>query len=462
MSAQTSPDPLNPAVAALLNLQQRFAAATTQEALAYAAVNETLYLVGYRQAVLWQEGSARRGGKIVALSGLPLVNPEAPFIQWLTVLLGHLAGRHLQGEVVTQGDLPEEMGRHWQEWLPTHGLWLPLLLPALAEQSGGPQRLGGLFLVREQPWSAGEQQLLAHLSLSMAQAWWGLLTRQHLLRRLWANRPTVPVLFWLCLVLGGLAIPVRQSVLAPAEVVAYQPAVLRAPMDGVVDEFHVVPNQSVTAGQPLLNLDTTKLRNRLEVTGKELEVAQAEHRHAVQSALQDPRNKAKLALLRGRIQQKESDLAYIRSQLERVTLVAPRDGVVLFSDENDWVGRPVSVGERLLMLADPEKVELEIRLPVADALPAILRPEEAAAPVELFPATDADHTLAASVRYASYRAELTQEGVLAYTLRARFAEGEPLPRLGLRGSAKISAAQVPLFYYLLRRPLAALRPLLGL
>ncbi|MEO5339741.1 MAG: HlyD family secretion protein [Magnetococcus sp. MYC-9] len=460
MSSQSQEESLNPSIAALLHLQQRLSSVTCMAALGYAAVNETVFLIPYRQAALWQHpwsGAKPGRGRVVALSGLPVVDPEVPFVQWLSALLAHLTAQHPSLVAVTAGSLPASLAESWQTWLPAYGLWLPLQLPAMEGEESCASRLGGLFLVREQPWSEAEQRLLLHLGLTLAQVWWGLLTRQRWWQRFGGLRPRFPTLVWMTVLGGLMLIPVQQSVLAPAEVVAFKPVVVRAPMEGVVDTFHVTPNQSVVAGQPLLNLDTRKLRNRLEVIGKELEVAQAEHRQALQSVLQDPKGKAKLALLRGRIQQKEADWSYTRNQLERVTLVAPREGVVVFGDEHEWIGRPVSVGERLLMLADPQQVELEVRLPVADAVAL-----QSGTALEFFPAADADRSLAATLRHASYRAELTPEGVLAYTLRGEFTSTERLPRLGLRGTAKIFGERVRLFYHLFRRPLAAARQLFGL
>jgi multidrug efflux pump subunit AcrA (membrane-fusion protein) len=54
------------------------------------------------------------------------------------------------------------------------------------------------------------------------------------------------------LVLAG-ALPVHLTVLAPGELVAAQPVVLRAPLDGVIDKVHVQPNQMVRKGQPCLD-----------------------------------------------------------------------------------------------------------------------------------------------------------------------------------------------------------------
>jgi hypothetical protein len=45
--------------------------------------------------------------------------------------------------------------------------------------------------------------------------------------------------------------------------------------------------------------------------------------------------------------------------------------------------------------------------------------------------------------------------------RARLRDGQGLPRIGLRGTAKIYAGRVTLGYYLLRKPLAFVRRSLG-
>ena len=63
---------------------------------------------------------------------------------------------------------------------------------------------------------------------------------------------------------------------------------------------------------------------------------------------------------------------------------------------------------------------------------------------------------------ASYQATLSPESVASYKLRARFEEGTELPRIGLRGTARISGEWVLLGYYLFRRPLAHLREWSGL
>ena len=67
------------------------------------------------------------------------------------------------------------------------------------------------------------------------------------------------------------------------------------------------------------------------------------------------------------------------------------------------------------------------------------------------------------ITYASYKADLTPENVLAYHIRADF-EGDSIeqkPRIGLRGVAKLYGDDVPLIYYLLRKPLSYVRQKFG-
>ncbi|MBF0126219.1 MAG: HlyD family efflux transporter periplasmic adaptor subunit [Magnetococcales bacterium] len=444
--------PLDTILGGLLNLQNRLCSATTREGFHFTVVNEIFYLVNYRQAVLWRAGASRGKGRVEALSGVPLLDRDVPFAQWCARLMTHLETLDLrQPALLKPEELPAPFPKTWAEWLPEHALWLPVALP------GEAPLLGGVLFARETPWSEGEILMLTQLGLTMAPVWWGLHARRAPWQRLREKGARKSRLLLLLGLLGLSLLPVRQSVLAPAEVTPLNPVVVRAPIDGVVERFHVTPNQGVVAGQPLLSLDAKKLDNRLIVTRNELDVARAEYRQAVQTALRNPRDSTRIALLKGRVEQKTADLEFIRQQLEQVKIVASRDGVAVFSDENDWLGRPVTLGERIMMLADPTRVELEIHLPIADAIS--LAP---GAPVALYPAASPGQPLHAKLRYSSYRADIQPDGVLAYRLKADFSADTSLPGLGLRGFARIYGAEVTLFHYLARRPLAMGRRMVGL
>jgi multidrug resistance efflux pump len=150
------------------------------------------------------------------------------------------------------------------------------------------------------------------------------------------------------------------------------------------------------------------------------------------------------------------DMNFAADQLARVQVKAAREGVAVFADVNDWTGKAVSVGEKVLVLADPGKVELTGYLPVADQI--ALKP---GADVTFYPKASPFTAYHARVETVAYRAAPTDEAVLAYRVKARFVKGEAVPRLGLMGTARLYAGRVPLIYYLLRRPLASLRQWLG-
>ena len=387
------------------------------------------------------------------MSGVAILDPHAPYALWLDRVqqtFSKSCGDE-RPATVDATILPPELGRDWAKWLPTYALRLPL------PGGAGRPSPGALFLAREEPWTEPEVHLLSYVGDAYGHAWTALTGRPGWFNRVTGRGRIAGGLAALVLLAAAGALPVPQSALAPAEVIARTPSVVRAPIDGVVDRFEVQPNQPVTEGQTLLLLDRTRLQNRLDVARKALEVAEAEYRQGQQQALNDPRAKANLSVLKGRMDQQAAETAYVEELLTRVEIRAPRSGVAIFDDVNDWIGKPVSIGERILTVAAPDETELEIRLPVGDALPL---PD--GAEVRLFLNTDPQHPVPARLTFAGYQPDLTPEGVLAYRLKAGFAEGVPAPRIGLKGTAKIIGDDGPLALLLLRRPLASLRQRLGL
>lgn len=451
-------------LANLVQLERKARQAAAPSDLGFVMVNESSLLVPYRQAALWRSGA--RGGQVAALSGVAAPERDAPFVDWLRRACAHLgaAGQGVGGRgvggmgaatpesaairAVGPADLPEGMAAGWAEWLPPHGLWVPLRRGA-----AGPD-LGGLLLAREQAWTEGDRVLLGYLAEAYGHAWGALLggrggrrIRDRLLdRRRWVGAATLAGL------VGLGFVPVRQSVLAPAEVIAREPALVRAPFDGVVDGVQVRPNEPVEQGALLLRLDPRRLENGLEVARKAHEVAAAEYRQTAQQAVLDPRSRANLAILQGRMEQHAAEVRYYEDLLARIEVRAPQAGVAIFEDANDWIGKPVAVGERIMTVADPADTLVELRLPVEDAID--LPP---GAEVQVFLNVDPGRPVPARVEFHGYKAEPRQDGALAYRLKAAIEPGAERPRLGLKGTAKIYAREVPLYAYLLRRPLAELR-----
>ena len=219
--AQRPAPPQDPALrelATLLQLGRRTRGAQSAEVIGFVAVNESRELFEYRQAALGRASALSQAlpGEVMAVSGLPQVDPQAPYVQWLRNLFRFLARQDLPepGAAVRPlraKDLPDLLAREWAAWLPEHALLLPL-------QGPDGQVLAHLLCARERPWDEHELVLATELAgiygytlarFVAADSW-------HLRLRRWAL--PAKSRWWLALAsLAVCLIPVRLSVLAPAE-----------------------------------------------------------------------------------------------------------------------------------------------------------------------------------------------------------------------------------------------------
>jgi hypothetical protein len=438
----------------LLELGKRARVAASREELAFILVNDTRQLLSYRQAALW----FRRGG-LETLSGVIQPEANAPYAQWLNRVCRALSEKDAgQPFRVTDADLPRELVAEWKEWLPAEVVWVPVT----ASDSHPGSSPGGLLLAADMPFGHEALALLGEWMHAWRHAWLALFRpsawplapwRRTQQRKAWWRHRTILAAL---AVLLFCALPVRITVVAPGELVPADPAVIRAPLDGVIGEFQVHPNESVTAGQPLLSFDEAALASRLTVARQALATARAEYRQAAQLALSDPKSKAELATLVGKIGERRAEADFLSGQLERSHILAPRDGIVIFDDPSEWIGRPVQTGERIMRIADPHDVEIEAWIPIGDAIPL----QEGAA-VSLYLASDPFASVTAKLRYLNHDASPRPEGVYAYRARAVL-DAPTRHRIGLKGTAKLYGGWVPLGYWVLRRPLAAIRQFLAM
>jgi len=381
-----------------------------------------------------------------------LVSPDysAPFIVWMSKVFEYLKEADREKiEPVSRDDLPIALQQEWTSWFPSYGLVVPLASPR-------GQLVGLLLLVRDTLWTDSECTLLSMLSDAYGHAWQALAIKPTLFTKLVVSRNKTAIIVSVLLI-ALCFIPVRQSAIAPAEVIARNPHIVRSGVEGVIKEFQVQPNQAVKKGEPLLLLDDARIANQLEIAKKAMDTAESEYRQASQQALFDSKSKLRLVSLRGQVDQHSAEVEYYKTLKERIVIRAPRDGIVIFDSVNDWIGRPVALGERIMMVADPVDVELEIQLPVADAI-YLQEGNE----VRLFLNVSAHKSALANLRFLSYQAATNPAGVFAYRLVANFSDSDNLPRIGLKGSAKLYGEPTTFAAYLLRRPYFAVRQYLGL
>src|SRR6185295_6144651 len=440
----------NPALA-LLEFERRIQSATSNREVAFRAVNDASQVLDFDQAVLWRMDIFGRP-LIAVASGLADVSADSPFQQWLVRLVQSITPADFDAaRAWTIGELPEAVVTDGAEWCPAHLLHCPLRGP-----TGTP--LGGMLFLRGTPFSEPELARADWVARSAGYGLWAWRSDRHGFKRFLKSRAT-----WRNLAIAGVIIalagliPVRLSALAPAEITPLRPIPITSPMDGVVREIVVKPNQIVKADELLAVLDDTSLRNRLELAGKALDIARADLQRITFKAFSDDASRLELQVLNARMQEKQAEVGYLTELLDKSKLLAPQGGVAIFSSQDDWRGRPVQVGERVMLIADPSLIDVTIYLPPDDAVEL-----EAGAKVDLLLHVDPLSPLDATIERASYEATPAPDGTLAYVVRARLVPGQGLPRIGLRGTAKIYAGRVSLGYYLLRKPLAFARRSLGI
>ncbi|MBS1191998.1 MAG: HlyD family efflux transporter periplasmic adaptor subunit [Rhodocyclaceae bacterium] len=443
----------------LLDLNRRARSAESLEELAFLLVNDSHQLAPYRQAALWFEA-----GGIKALSGVVQPEANAPYVHWLNRVCRHLHGEGGNIRPLAATELPTAEAAEWAEWLPPFGLWLPI--SGRPEPAGAPG--GGLLLAADHPWPESSIALLQEWVETWHHKWLARLPAHPWSWSRWKTRlragltPQPGLPWWkqrrlraAAAVAAVLLFPVRLTVLAHGELVPANPAAIRAPLDGVVGQFHVHPNEPVKKGQPLFGFDEAPIAARLEVAAQAQATAEAEYRQFAQAALSDSKSKAQLAILLGKIEEKRAEADYLRGQFERSRVTAPQDGIALFDDPSEWIGKPVQTGERIMRIAAPGDIEVEAWIPLADAIPV-----PADADVTLYLAANPLSPVSAHLRYLAHDSVPRPDGTYAYRLRARL-DGATDHRIGLKGTAKVHGHWVPLAYWVLRRPLATVRQALG-
>lgn len=447
----TGPLAAEAAAATLLKLEAGLRTVRSFNELTYYAANEFRPVTRSQQACVVNCSDGARP-RIEAVSSLSVVDRSAPLIVALEAILTRLAAVHgldtpreFEIGAFAEPDDPTVRGYPLPQLL-----WLPFL-----DLNGGV--LGGLLQARTVPWTDRDITIGKHLAGAVSFAWLAVKPRpRRFPRQLFATprRKLIAAAF----VAGVSLFPVSMSALAPAEVAPKGAYIVTAGVDGVVEAVDVDPNAAVTKGQTLVRIGDTVLRNRYEIAAREVVVAESQQKRATQLAFVDMRGRHELAIAQSELDLRLAERNFAKDMLERATVVSAYDGVAFFTDKKDLIGRPVAAGEKLMEIVDPESLQFNIDLPVADAI--VLKP---GARVKIFLDYDPLDPIEAVLVRADYKARVRETQQLAFRLVAELAPGSKrILRLGVRGTAQVYSDRTPFIFYLLRRPLAAARQMIGI
>ena len=442
-------DHVSKALATLLDIEERFRDAKFTDELTFLGVNQLHRLFAYREA-LWCEIGPRRQVRVKKISGNVSLNAQAPYIQFHERMLGSLVAKkgflNTAHATITQDQLKEPLHAGWQEYSSLQGVWVSVQDPVTHRVVGG-----FWFALTETP-----PDNFIQVAIRMARSFgysYAVLEKRHK-RRLqnhvvrFRRRYAIGTALMLML----LALPVRMNVLVPAEIRSASYVPITMPLDGVIREIPVDPNQTVHKGDPLIILDDTSLRKEYVAAEKAHEVAQEELRQARQQAMFHKTEQTDNArLLEIAVEQKRQEAMYSKQLLERTTVYAPMDGVIVMNEKNHWLGKPVLTGEHVLEVANLNDVSARAYIPPYDR---IVMPKGSEA--KIFLNSNPLLSIEGEVERINYSATGMPDGSSAYEAHIRIQSYDTLPTLGEKGTAKLYGKRTPLFYYLFRRPIHVL------
>lgn len=415
------------------------------------STNETHRLVAYHTAYLWEKKEFI-GTDIVAQSGTAEFDPHTSINLWLKERIQFI----LAGEYAKQihsfniSDFSKDIQDSWPESLPQFFLWCPF-----TENQLDPT--GGLVFFKEEAFKDSEIKMLRWL-LASYQYTWHILIKPKASDK-WQKLKKKPYFFTLIIIIICILLfPVKLSVIGNGTVIAKEPALINAPMQGIIKSFAVTPGSHVKKGQLLLILDDTDLVSSSKVNLRDYSLTETKLRTAINEAFNDQTKRTEVPVLQAQLAIDKAKLDYTKKLLEKTRVTSPIDGIVIFDSTEDWIGQPVQTGERILQVADPDHLKLKIELPVAERINL-----EVGGMGEFFMQGQLA-SIPIKITTLGYNAKIMPNKILIYEMQADIIETDSsnMPQLGAQGTVKLYGQRVPFLYYLIRRPLQAIRQRVGI
>ncbi len=440
-------------MATLLSIEASAREAKSSIELAIKLVNDPRALSGFDQA-FFLEKTGDHHFKTLSATSQDNINKNAPLIQMVEAC-AHIISLQENPDEDIGFDIREidtPFKREQQSYPFRHFYWMPII-------GSGESRepIGTLLIARKIPWRDVDLIVLRRIIDTYAHAWEALKAQKKSNRKNRFNKKAILSAASLAFVLL-MFMPVPYTAVAPAQIVAHNPWIVSSPIDGVIETIHVNPNQEVAAGDILISFVDTALRNGATIADNELSLAEARATNIKRSALVDSEGRREIAIIEAERALAKTRQTYARELLSNIHIKATQPGVVLFSDKNDFNGKPVTIGEKIMEIANPDRVAISIEVPPGDGLAMKI-----GQPINVYLDVDPLKPLRGTLTSASFTPSKTQSGSLAYRGLVELSdEHKTLPRIGLRGSAKLNAEKTALGFWLFRKPIVLLRRTLGL
>ncbi len=427
--------------------EERLRQAPDLKTLQMIVVNLLSEALPYSQAILFEHSHLQY--KTRAASNISEINEYSAIIHWLnTQFYPALSAQYSKPTIFELSSLDINIDPYYESM--SHGLYLPLHSKSIGEW-------GLVLWFKEVP--AQEFLDFSPVVVSAISYSWEKLTlkkhkHQHL-RAATISKKNVFIALAIVLVLF-FGVRIKENTIATAEISPEDPLLIAPAINSSISVMAVKPNETVKAGQLLLKLDDITVKNQLEEAQQDLNIAQQRYLKAYRHSYTDEESKQEIQNLQNEQQQALVAYQYHQQLFERTEIKSPADGVVLYSDPNEWLGKPVKIGEKIMLLANPEKKEIDLWVAMDNMINI-----DKTAPAYFYGNENPIQSVRAQIKYINPIAEARPDGTLAYFGVAILPKDSPAS-LGEQGTMKLFGKRVSLAYYLLRKPMRYIRQHLGI
>lgn len=444
-------------LAALNSLFIQASQCADENSLIFHILNHTVSFLHYDRAIILNRFNA----KILGVSGTVKPSDKSALLSdWKTLARDLKEPYKIQ---ILTADSFTKNAALWSEYCKknktTSVLWVPLTTekdPAILKNKFPPvlwlERWNGRI------WRENEIKSANPLQSSYAGLWkifssrkGGSLTKK---RKGWLVFPLIALLIYFL-----HSYQIAERIVAPCEIVPENPVSVTAEIDGVIEDVKVTPGIRIKKGDLLVEFTDDIFQEEFNAARQQVKITLSELRRAQAEAVTDAQARSHLLALENQLKKDQTRLSIAKYRIDRSRIYANENGVVMMNDPHEWEGKPVMTGERIMLLIEPDVNKIQIYLPLNDK---INFPDNAQVKIVLN--TDSAVSRSAHLTYLSEHTTISPTGIPCFLAEAKFdaADNSSSMRMGVQGTAIIFGQKVPLGYWLIRRPLAAVRNFFGI
>lgn len=428
--------------------------AKSVQSLNFLILNDTVQAIRYDRAVLWKlDGNS---ATILGISGQTSINASAELVKNWKQLIDDLITNQKPQQLnkdsfISKKELWETFNE--QSALKPSVVWVPFVTEE--------KTVIGLWLERwnNAKWQVGEVEIIVNLMKAYGYAWMKFNSNSPLLSlgifSRFNKKMGLGIAAGVLLALM-LFIKVPLRVVAPCEIVPKDPFLVTAPIDGTIAEVVIQPGELVKKNDILFEYDKRVAMEKLEVAKKQLEITHSEVARATTLSFKDPRAATELAILKLKEEKEKINLSLANYYVGQLTVKAKVSGVAIIDDPDIWRGKPVQVGEKVLVISDPKLTK--IRMWIAESDNVDFNFNE---PIRIVLNIDPSRSRPAKLEYIANYVTLSEKQVPSFIAEADWVDASEEVKLGLKGTAILYGEDVTILYLITRRPYKYLRNLLG-